>query len=119
MFIPGRITLLKDKIMWKPDSLRFDPEQAAVVLNDADDIIAAEGIWKFVTLAGGDTVRVPDTENGQLFAAAPELLEALEGLMTLLENVWDILPEYVSGGPDAVNAAADKAIVAIANACRD
>lgn len=67
--------------MWKPGSLQFDPEQAAVVLNDADDIVAAEGIWKFVTLAGGDTVRVPDTENGNLFAAAPELLAALESFL--------------------------------------
>lgn len=72
--------------MWQPGSLTFDPDRAAVVLNDADDIIVAEGIWKFVTLAGGDTVRVPDTENGNLFAAAPELLETLEALMEFWDN---------------------------------
>lgn len=66
--------------MWQPGSLIFDEEQAAVVLNDADDIIAAEGVYKYVTLAGGDTVRKPDTENGRLFAAAPDLLEALQAL---------------------------------------
>lgn len=55
-------------------------------------------------------------DHVRLIAAAPELLEALEKLMNLLENVWDILPEYVSGGPDAVNAAADKAILAIVKA---
>ena len=75
--------------MWQPGSLTFDPDRAAVVLNDADDIIAAEGIWKFVTLAGGDTVRVPDTENGNLFAAAPELLAALEDLLSVAQGQID------------------------------
>jgi hypothetical protein len=68
--------------MWKPGSLIFDEQQCAVVLSDADDIVAAEGVFKFVTLAGGDTVRMPDTENGLLFAAAPELLAALEECIT-------------------------------------
>lgn len=67
--------------MWQPNSLVFDPDRAAIVLQDADDIVAAEGIYKFVTLAGGDTVRKPDIENGRLFAAAPDLLEALQAIM--------------------------------------
>lgn len=96
--------------MWQPNSLVFDPDRAAVVLQDADDIVAAEGIYKFVTLAGGDTVRKPDIENGRLFAAAPDLLEALQAIMEVED------PPAIGWNTSEQCDAYEKALAAIAKA---
>lgn len=76
--------------MWQPGSLYFDEIEGNIVLDEADDIVVAGPIYKFITTAGGENVRVVDKENGRLFAAAPDLLEALE----------DILTYVVPGGDD-------------------
>lgn len=54
--------------------------------------------------------------DAYLMAAAPDLLEACERLLTMLTDAWDELPGLVAGGYSDVNASADCARVAIAKA---
>ena len=54
-----------------------------------------------------------DEADARLFAAAPELLAALKGMMSLSLGVWDEMACHARGGPDEVNQVADDAHAAI------
>jgi len=75
--------------MWQPGSLIFDEDNGDVVLKDADDIVVASEIYQWYTTAGGEPVQKVDVENGRLFAAAPDLLEALTTLLAEIEGRTD------------------------------
>lgn len=64
------------------------------------DILAPESVYAVAEDPGGDYGVIDDLQDARLIAAAPDLLEALEGTAALLEQLG-----FVSGDSLTVDAA--------------
>jgi hypothetical protein len=78
---------------------------------DGDDAVAGKRSVVIAEIMAADNGT--DEADARLFAAAPELLAALKGMMSLFLGVWDEMACHARGGPDAVNQVADNAHAAI------
>jgi len=69
--------------MFSPHSL-FYIGKGRIALADAPDIIVAEVMPTMTLTAGGSRCAIDDGENGALFAAAPDMLAALQCVVACL-----------------------------------
>ena len=91
-------------------------EDGSITYADADDIIVVEPITKPVQTAGGYTRHEPDHETAALMAAAPELLEALQQMLSLsLSSDYNEFRDAKSVAREAIARATNPDYVQLGN----